>query len=45
MSGVFFRRGTAAAGASGPPADHILIQELLPATGDGMHVQTQEAAQ
>jgi hypothetical protein len=45
MSGVFFPRSTAAAGVAGSAADHILIQQLLPTAGQGMHIQTQEIGQ
>ena len=41
----FFRRSTPPAGAAGSAADHILIQQLLPTAGHGMHLQTKEIAQ
>ena len=45
MSGFFFRRSTAPTQAPTPTAHHVLLQQLLSTTGDGMHVQTQEVAQ
>jgi hypothetical protein len=45
MSGFFFRRNTTSAGAAGSAADPILMQQLLPTAGHGVHLQTQEIAQ
>src|SRR6266478_1384252 len=45
MLGVFFRGCTTTAGAAGSAADHILIQQLLPTAGHGMHLQAQEITQ
>ena len=45
MSGVFFRWNAAAAGAAHTAADDIPIEELLAATGYGMHVQAEEITQ
>jgi hypothetical protein len=45
MSVVFFRGGTAPAVTSRAPADHITIQTLSPASGDGVNVQAQEIAE
>jgi hypothetical protein len=44
-SGVFFRRSTTTPGAARAAADHILIQQLLPTAGHGMHVQAQEISE
>jgi len=44
-SGFFSRRSSTHAGAARSAADHILIQQLLPTPGDGMHVQAQEVAE
>ena len=45
MSGVFFRGLAAAAGAARPSADHILIEQLLAAAGNGVRVQAEEIAE
>ena len=45
MSGVFFRGGTATARPACPAGDHILIQQLSAAAGDGVRIQAQEVAQ
>jgi hypothetical protein len=38
MPGVFFRGLAATAFAARPSADHILVEQLLPATGNGVGV-------
>ncbi len=45
MSGVFFGGLAATAFAARPAADHILVQQLLTATGDGVRVQAQKIAE
>jgi hypothetical protein len=45
MSGVFFPLDGGRRGAAHTAADDIPIEELLAATGYGMHVQTEEITQ
>jgi len=45
MSGVFFRGRTAATPTAGPPTDHIALQQLLTAAGDGVGMQAQKIAE